>query len=77
MAVAEFFDQYYSPDDLDAFMEANGLPSAAHLVRLEGPNDPSKPGGEASLDIQVHSLSLSLSLSLCVFYRGDVNDMPD
>jgi len=49
-SVAEFLDQYYSPQDLQAFFTAMSvLPAPVSVV---GPNDASQPGGEASLDIQ-------------------------
>lgn len=50
-AVAEFLAQYYSPEDLDAFRAAMGLPPLAD-VAVVGPNNASAPGGEATLDIQ-------------------------
>lgn len=53
-AVAEFYGQYYSNSDLDAFMSLSGkfganIPDAN--VRV-GVNDPSAPGGEAQLDVE-------------------------
>lgn len=49
-AVGEFEQQYYTPDDLSMFLKVNGIESAP--VTLIGPNNPTNPGGEASLDIQ-------------------------
>lgn len=49
-SVAEFLQQYYSEADLQQFLSSMGYPGQ-HAI-LVGPNDPSNPGGEASLDIQ-------------------------
>jgi tripeptidyl-peptidase-1 len=52
-AVAEFQAQYYSPTDLKAFWDAY-VPFAPFMpvAQVVGQNDPSKPGIEASLDIE-------------------------
>eukprot|EP01137_Pigoraptor_chileana_P003810 Opistho-2@44547 len=49
-AIASFLDQYYTPSDLSTFLKANNM-SDTPVARVIGPNDPSNPGVEASLDI--------------------------
>jgi hypothetical protein len=49
-SVAEFLGQYFSSTDLTGFTSAMSVVPAT--VVITGPNDPTKPGGEASLDIQ-------------------------
>jgi tripeptidyl-peptidase-1 len=49
-AIASFLKQYFSPDDLDQFLDEYKLPKIT--PKVIGPNDPSNPGVEASLDIQ-------------------------
>eukprot|EP01101_Sappina_pedata_P004078 TRINITY_DN1672_c0_g1_i1.p1 TRINITY_DN1672_c0_g1~~TRINITY_DN1672_c0_g1_i1.p1 ORF type:complete len:725 (+),score=304.26 TRINITY_DN1672_c0_g1_i1:48-2222(+) len=51
-SVAEFEEQYYTPNDLVLFFQQMGLPDYSSLVSLIGPNDPTMPGLEANLDIQ-------------------------
>ncbi|GAM28939.1 hypothetical protein SAMD00019534_121150 [Acytostelium subglobosum LB1] len=52
-AVAEFLDQYYNGTDLEQFFEIMGLdPRLAARVFVNGPNNVTNPGAEASLDIQ-------------------------
>jgi len=51
-SVAEFLDQYYSPDDLHTFFNLMGLYDNTDDVIVIGPNNITEPGGEASLDIQ-------------------------
>eukprot|EP00297_Palpitomonas_bilix_P005380 CAMPEP_0113896130 /NCGR_PEP_ID=MMETSP0780_2-20120614/17809_1 /TAXON_ID=652834 /ORGANISM="Palpitomonas bilix" /LENGTH=816 /DNA_ID=CAMNT_0000887161 /DNA_START=63 /DNA_END=2513 /DNA_ORIENTATION=- /assembly_acc=CAM_ASM_000599 len=53
MAVDEFLEEYYSPADLQNFFDMLGVRESAEGVIETGPNVPSQPGGEASLDIQV------------------------
>jgi len=48
--VAQFLDQYITPSDLTQFWSNFNLPSVNYTI--VGPNDPSNPGDEASLDIQ-------------------------
>lgn len=53
-AVAEFYgDEFYSDSDLTTFLKVHGLPNAA-ISGVYGnlPNDPSRPGMEANLDVQ-------------------------
>jgi tripeptidyl-peptidase I len=50
-AVTSFLGQYYSPDDLSKFQKTFGLTPLAIETTI-GPNDDSKPGVEASLDVQ-------------------------
>lgn len=46
-------EQYYAPTDLAKFFKNNNLPADDSKVALVlGPNDPSNPGDEASLDIE-------------------------
>lgn len=56
-AVAEFQAQYYSPSDLQSFFQQY-VPYSKNWtvagVRPPGSNDPSNPGVEAALDIEVH-----------------------
>ncbi|KAG2387460.1 hypothetical protein C9374_001792 [Naegleria lovaniensis] len=49
-AIASFLGEYYSPKDLEMFQQAFNLSRIQPIVN--GPNDASKPGIEASLDIQ-------------------------
>jgi len=52
-AVAEFQDQYYSPNDLKVFFQKFVPGSSADTVRkVYGENSPDAPGVEAELDIQ-------------------------
>ncbi len=48
--VAQFLGQYMSFSDLNLFWNKFSLPSVS--VTIVGPNNPSNPGAEASLDIQ-------------------------
>ena len=50
-AVASFLGQFYSPTDLESFQTLFGLPLVP-ISQTIGPNDPSQPGVEASLDVQ-------------------------
>jgi tripeptidyl-peptidase-1 len=50
-SVVEFEEQYYSPSDLQMYLADNGIATAQNVTVI-GPNDGSKPGGEANLDIQ-------------------------
>lgn len=50
-SVAEFLDQFYSPDDLTRFFYAMGVNNGP-VAKLIGPNNVSLPGTEAQLDIQ-------------------------
>ena len=49
-AVAEFDEQYYSPSDLSTFSSLMGVPNPN--VTVHGTNNPDKPGGESTLDIE-------------------------
>ncbi|KAF0977301.1 hypothetical protein FDP41_003954 [Naegleria fowleri] len=49
-AIASFLGEYYSPKDLEMFQRTFNLSRMQPVVH--GPNDASKPGIEASLDIQ-------------------------
>jgi len=50
-AVAQFLGQFFDPADLTTFQQTFNLPSQA-AEKVLGPNDPSNPGDEASLDIE-------------------------
>ena len=50
-AVAEFAGNSFAPDDLKAFLSSQHLP-AQTLKGIVGPNQPSSPSIEASLDVQ-------------------------
>lgn len=50
--VIEFLNQYYNEEDLQSFLKENSLP-AQHVSKIVGPNDPSHPGLEATLDVEV------------------------
>jgi len=50
-AVAQFLGQYYDPTDLAKFQSTYNL-QAQPVSNVVGPNDPSQPGVEASLDIE-------------------------
>ena len=50
-AVAEFSDQFYSSTDLSAFWSQQSIDFTG-TVSVEGPNTPSQPGLESSMDIQ-------------------------
>eukprot|EP01033_Poteriospumella_lacustris_P011452 gene11452-8148_t len=53
---AEFYGEFYSNSDLEAFFALSGLPnntiSTAENYYIDLPNDQSKPGGEAQLDVE-------------------------
>jgi len=49
--VVEFEQQYYAPSDLTLYFQQTGLPTDTPVTVI-GPNDPTKPGGEATLDIE-------------------------
>jgi len=51
-SVVEFEQQYYDPADLQLFFEETGIRGQDTPVTVIGPNDPTNPGGEASLDLQ-------------------------
>jgi subtilase family serine protease len=50
-AVVAFEEQYISMDDLKKYYHLHGLPFNASLFHIIGPNHPSSPGGESTLDI--------------------------
>jgi len=50
-AVSSFLGEYWAPSDLVLFQQKFGLPSIP-IEHQYGPNDPSNPGLEASLDVQ-------------------------
>lgn len=50
-AVAAFLNEHYSNDDLDIFYKTFHIVPRKQ-VKVIGPNDPSKPTGEATLDVQ-------------------------
>lgn len=50
-AVVAFEEQYISMDDLKQFHHLHGLQFNASLFHIIGPNHPSSPGGESTLDI--------------------------
>jgi len=50
-SVASFLGQYYVPSDLEQFQTQNSLASAP-VKKTIGPNNASKPGIEAQLDVQ-------------------------
>eukprot|EP00163_Fabomonas_tropica_P026549 TRINITY_DN491_c0_g1_i1.p1 TRINITY_DN491_c0_g1~~TRINITY_DN491_c0_g1_i1.p1 ORF type:complete len:581 (-),score=204.13 TRINITY_DN491_c0_g1_i1:196-1938(-) len=50
-AVAEFQGQFYSPQDLSSFFSECSLP-ANPVAKVVGPNQPSFPGTESTLDIE-------------------------
>eukprot|EP00936_MAST-01D_sp_MAST-1D-sp1_P002321 g2321.t1 len=50
-AVVSFLGQYFSPEDLAAFQDQNGL-QRAPVSRVVGPQNGSNPGVEAELDVQ-------------------------
>lgn len=77
MAVVEFDQQYYSPQDLDIFLAQHGVPRGETPVRVVGPNnatscyvDGGEGCGESTLDIQwilavaPKVLTLTLALTL-------------
>lgn len=71
VAISSFLKQFFSPDDLAAFQRAAGLPQQA-VADVEGsePNQPSSPGGEASLDVQTVS-GMAPGVPLTVFsFKG-------
>lgn len=49
-SVAEFDQQYYSPSDVTKFCHLMDIPEPP--IVLVGPNTPSLPGGESTLDIE-------------------------
>lgn len=58
-AVAQYLKQYYSPSDLKSFFSKYYTPAEGRTVRqVIGPNKPSRPGVEASLDIEVRARTL-------------------
>ena len=50
-AVASFLEQYYSDSDLNTFFQRFGL-AKNPVKKVVGPNDQTKPGVEASLDVR-------------------------
>lgn len=48
--IAQFLGQFMTPSDLTTFWSQFNLPSVNYSI--VGPNDPSNPGDEASLDVQ-------------------------
>lgn len=50
-AVAQFLGQFYAPSDLQAFQQEMQVP-VQPVARVVGPNQPTNPGTEASLDIE-------------------------
>jgi len=52
VAVTGFLEQYINLDDLATFYKQFDTSSTGRKPTITGPNDPSQPGDEASLDIQ-------------------------
>jgi len=50
-AVAQFLEQYYAPSDLSTFQQQYNL-IVMNVSEVDGPNDPTAPGLEATLDIE-------------------------
>ena len=74
-AVAEFYGEFYSESDLNAFLSLSGLSSAQ--VPEEGiygdlPNDVSKPGGEAMLDVE-YIMALAPNADTRFYSMADYN----
>lgn len=71
-SVSEFLGEYYSPKDLTIFFDQMGMLNWP-VDQVIGPNDPTKPGGEASLDIQV-ILGISNNLTTWFWSYGELHD---
>jgi subtilase family serine protease len=71
-SVAEFLGEYYSEKDLQRWMAAMDV-SNSIPVKVVGPNDQNKPGGEATLDIQ-WMIGISADVSTWFWSLGDLHD---
>lgn len=73
--VVLFEHQYYNPDDLVKFMQANYLDATpAAVVNPTDPNDPTQPGDEAQADIELLSANGVGSASSTFWYASDKPD---
>lgn len=71
-SVSEFLGQYYSPKDLTTFFSLNGMKDYP-VDQVIGPNDPTQPGAEASLDIQV-IMGMSNNVTTWFWSYGELHD---
>jgi len=72
-SVAEFLEQYYSPEDLSYFFHLMGIFNGTGLVDIIGPNNDTLPGGEASLDIQ-YMMGLTPNIRTVFWSLGTLHD---
>lgn len=76
MSVVEFLGQYYSPSDMQGFLDGLGVNSMIDNITLLGPNDPSNPGGEAMLDIE-YIMGLAPNIKTVFWSVGTYGPYPD
>jgi len=77
MAIASFYGQMFSNNDLQSFMQAAGLGSSYKAIPSSNvfgtlPNNPNSPGVEASLDVQT-ILGIASGLPLSVYSMMELN----
>jgi subtilase family serine protease len=71
-SVAEFLGEYYSEKDLQRWLSFMDVTSNSQ-VKVIGPNDESKPGGEATLDIQ-WMVGISPDVKTVFWSLGDLHE---
>ncbi len=77
-AVVEFEQQYYSPADLQQYLDAFGIPTSADSVTVIGPNDATNAGGEADLDIQaIMGVARNVSTTFWSIYANSTAEIDD
>eukprot|EP01092_Planopodium_desertum_P006960 TRINITY_DN285_c0_g1_i1.p1 TRINITY_DN285_c0_g1~~TRINITY_DN285_c0_g1_i1.p1 ORF type:complete len:551 (-),score=148.52 TRINITY_DN285_c0_g1_i1:51-1625(-) len=72
-SIASFLEQYVNENDLKQFRAHFNLP-AQTIAKIIGPNDPSNPGDEASLDIQ-YLMGVASGITTWVWSTG--GEAPD
>ena len=71
-SVAEFLGEYYSEQDLQRWLSFMGVTTNT-AVSVIGPNDETKPGGEATLDIQ-WMVGISANVRTVFWSLGDLHE---
>lgn len=75
LGIAEFLGEYFSQEDLDQYCEAMGVPRAL-ISDVVGPNNETRPGGEATLDVDIVA-GMAPGARLVFWSQGGTNEYND